>query len=276
MYKYFFLIVLIIFTGCSQNEQPYVSKRVYKKISKNAVLDAAKKLFILADEKQYLTDSYRNKIESKKVRVDNKILYIDLVEDKWILEVVQEKKMTRAHLSLKRRNSIDDKERYNKNKELHRMFWSRIDYLLGINDKWYTCEEYLLKNIYDGILCDPTFITNKNATKSDVIKNIEISEKANEIFTLDKVDAEIYRATDLSIIKKEDDILKDNTDSLEESKDKIEDRSDEELMQLKNEMSTIIDDKGNMEILNTDMIIDKESLIKENSEFNLEPEKIEK
>ena len=273
MFKYIFLVVLIIFTGCSHNNEPsvkkeiYVTKKVYKKISKYAILDAAKKLFILADKKQFLVDSYRNKLISSKVRFKNDIITVNLVQDKWVLEVVQEENQSRALLSLISKNSMDDEELYNRNEKLHNMFWSRIDYLLGLEKKWYTCDKYYENNDFDGILCDSSFLTDLKPKKSDIITNISIVNKPVEIFTLDKVDSEIYKATDLSIVKNEKDILKEETPAITP---KSEADSENELIKLKTEMNTIIDDKGNMELLNTDTIIDKKDVIKENIEFSLD------
>jgi hypothetical protein len=47
MNKYIFLLILIVFTGCSnKQEEVYVTKKVYPDVSKNAVFDAAKTLLV--------------------------------------------------------------------------------------------------------------------------------------------------------------------------------------------------------------------------------------
>ena len=50
MNKLIFLLIFIVFTGCSQKQDILVTKRVYPDVSKNAIFDAAKSMFTLSNE----------------------------------------------------------------------------------------------------------------------------------------------------------------------------------------------------------------------------------
>ena len=71
MNKLIFLLVFIVFTGCSQKQEILVKKKVYPDISKNAIFNATKTLFTLSNEtnqdKSFIVDSYRDRIEGNKI-----------------------------------------------------------------------------------------------------------------------------------------------------------------------------------------------------------------
>ena len=87
MSKYIYLIFIIFFTACSTTspnketikevkieakkeikEVENFTKKEYKDISKDAIFEASKKLFLLADKKQFRIDSYRDHLEVSKTK----------------------------------------------------------------------------------------------------------------------------------------------------------------------------------------------------------------
>ena len=77
MNKIIVILVMIIFTGCSQKQDILVTKKVYPDISKNAVFDAANTLFILSTKenanKSFIVNAYRDKLEVNKIMAELKI-----------------------------------------------------------------------------------------------------------------------------------------------------------------------------------------------------------
>lgn len=210
MNKYIFLLILIVFTGCSQKqEEIYVTKKVYPDISKNAVFDAAKTLFNLSNDsngnKEFIVDSYRDKIEVNKIIFKDNIIRIDITLDKWLLELYQTENETRANLIFIRRDGVDLDDIKSFDKNVHQLFWDRLDYLLGLNKDWKLCNKYFGVNQLNGF-CSGYFITSK-PDESFIQKNILISKEEIKQNTIDSVNADILVKTDLSLIKNKNDIF---------------------------------------------------------------------
>lgn len=201
MNKIIVILVMIIFTGCSQKQDILVTKKVYPDISKNAVFDAAKTLFTLSNKengnKSFIVDAYRDKLEVNKIMFEDNIIKVDIVLDKWILELYQVEKETRANLIIIRRDGLnkDDIEYIDEN--AHKLFWDRLDYLLGLKKEWKMCNRYFSFNLLNGF-CDNYFITF-SPDDSYIEKNILISQENINKNTIDTIKADIYEKTDLSL-----------------------------------------------------------------------------
>lgn len=201
MNKIIVILVMIIFTGCSQKQDILVTKKVYPDISKNAVFDAAKTLFTLSNKengnKSFIVDAYRDKLEVNKIIFEDNIIKVDIVLDKWILELYQVEKETRANLIIIRRDGLnkDDIEYIDEN--AHKLFWDRLDYLLGLKKEWKMCNRYFSFNLLNGF-CDNYFITF-SPDDSYIEKNILISQENINKNTIDTIKADIYEKTDLSL-----------------------------------------------------------------------------
>lgn len=312
MIKYIFLLFLIVFTGCSSKQEVYISKKVYNEISKDAILEAAKVLFILSNEdnndKNFIIDSYSDRLEVNKIMFENDIITVNITVDKWILDVQQFDNETRANLVLIRKDALNSEINENINKNIHNLFWDRIDYLLGIKDNWKFCSTYFLFNPLN-MFCNEYFITSTPEQKY-IIKNILISERNHKINTIDTVKADIFEKTDLTLDKnnnnifdQKDDILdtemlkpisSDTIFEIKASKIKVEKETSnenaiEELEQdenksnenksnetnqmnkFKDNLENIINMKSSLENTDSKKIILKSDELKENSEFNLKP-----
>lgn len=307
MIKYIFLLFLIVFTGCSSKQEVYISKKVYNEISKDAILEAAKVLFILSNEdnndKNFIIDSYSDRLEVNKIMFENDIITVNITVDKWILDVQQFDNETRANLVLIRKDALNSEINENINKNIHNLFWDRIDYLLGIKDNWKFCSTYFLFNPLN-MFCNEYFITSTPEQKY-IIKNILISERNHKINTIDTVKADIFEKTDLTLDKnnnnifdQKDDILdtemlkpisSDSIFEIKASKIKVEKETSnenavEELEQdenksnetnqmnkFKDDLENIINMKSSLENTDSKKIILKSDELKENSEFNLKP-----
>ena len=309
MNKIIVILVMIIFTGCSQKQDILVTKKVYPDISKNAVFDAAKTLFTLSNKenanKSFIVDAYRDKLEVNKIMFEDNIIKVDIVLDKWILELYQVENETRANLIIIRRNGLNRDEIEYIDENAHKLFWDRLDYLLGLNKEWKMCNRYFSFNILSDF-CDNYFITF-SPDDSYIEKNILISQENINKNTIDTIKADIYEKTDLSLGLSNsdifnqseniedtnilspvitDDIFKTEAQKKEKVKkvqnlDKNENiapqdlkddkllKEDKEINKFKEDLENIINMRPQNENTDSNKIILNSNNLKENSEFDL-------
>lgn len=204
MYKKLIIVfIMSFFSGCSftnvtfTSNEVKTSKKIYKDISKDAILEASKKIFILANKKEFIIDSYRNRIEVSRVLFENKIYNVDLYLDKWIVEVYQFENETRVELSLVRTDGVEQVKNISIPEDVFDLFWTRLDFLLGLNNNWEDCRSYQFKRvIFDTTLCNKFFFSDA-PEKKDIVTDIYISERKNKNYTIDKVKP-IFSNQDLS------------------------------------------------------------------------------
>ena len=106
MHKYIYLFFIIFFTSCSSTniankvsevgnveisdvskKEENFTKKEYSNISKDAIFEAAKKVFLLADKRQFRIDSYRDHLEVTKTKMSHFFLYPVTHEDRWDLNI---------------------------------------------------------------------------------------------------------------------------------------------------------------------------------------------
>lgn len=310
MNKFILLLMLVVFVSASENEEVFVTKKVYTDISKNAVFDAAKTLFTLSNEdngnKDFIIDAYRDKLEVNRVMFKNNIIKIDVILDKWSLELYQTDSETRAILILIRSDGMNQEDTEEINENVHELFWDRLDYFLGLKKDWNICSSYF-NFIPFNKFCNNYFINSVPENKY-IQKDILISKENIKINTIDTVKADIFEKTDLTLAKSNNDIFNQSeniedtnmlnpitTDDIfqteaqkkervkkaqEESSEGenigIEDLKEEELLDIDKQMNKFKEDLENIinmkpQIDDTDsakIILDSETL-KENSEFDL-------
>ena len=301
MNKYIFLLILIVFTGCSnKQEEVYVTKKVYPDVSKNAVFDAAKTLFNISNEdngnKAFVVDAYRNKLEVNKIIFKDNIVRIDIILDKWILELYQIENETRANLIFIRRDGVDSEDVKSFDKNVHQLFWDRLDYLLGLNKDWKMCNKYFGTNQLSGF-CSGYFVTSK-PHESFIQKNVSISKEEIKINTIDSVNADILANTDLTLIKNKNDIF-NQSENIEDTnilspvvvddifkteaqkKEKVKKaqepdlkddkllKEDKDIDKFKENLENIINMRPKIENTDSNKIIFDSNNLKENSEFYL-------
>ena len=300
MNKIIVVLVMIIFAGCSQKQDILVTKKVYPDISKNAVFDAAKTLFTLSNKengnKSFIVDVYRDKIEVNKIIFEDNIIKVDIVLDKWILELYQVEKETRANLIVIRRDGLnkDDIEYIDEN--VHKLFWDRLDYLLGLNKEWKMCNRYFSFNVLSDF-CDNYFITF-SPDDSYIEKNILISQENINKNTIDTIKADIYEKTDLSLGLSNSDIF-NQSENIEDTnilspvvvddifkteaqkKEKVKKaqepdlkddkllKEDKDIDKFKENLENIINMRPKIENTDSTKIIFDSNNLKENSEFDL-------
>lgn len=310
MGKLLVIFMLAILANCSENQDIYVTKKVYNNISKNAIFDAAKTLFNLSNDanadKSFVIDSYRDKLEVNKIIFEDNIIKVDIILDKWILELYQMENETRANLIFIRRDGINQDDLKQIDENVHQLFWDRLDYLLGLNKDWKSCKSYF-NSIPFNSFCNSYFI-NSVPSETYVQNDILITNENIKTNTIDTVNADIFEKTDLSLAKNKNDIFnqseniedsnifnpvisddifkteaqkiqrvkKDQTQSSEDEKVELEDLKEGELLDVnkqmnkfKSDLENIINMKPQYEDTDSNKIILDSNKLKENSEFDL-------
>lgn len=205
--------------------------REYPSISKDAILEAAKKVFLLASKDQFRIDSYRNNLEASKTKMSYFFLYTVTHQDIWSLSVEQKDNISIAKLKLIRITDFDEKNPDYLSKYNHELFWDRVDYLLGIKKDWNRCDSI---DDIRGTLCDSLDMHTKiDANKNDLINNILIKD-AKENQNKDALYNDILN-DDIDFTL--DEVKKENIES-----DKILDEAlDKEIKELDEKVNSNID-----------------------------------
>ena len=309
MGKLLIIFILVVFANCSQEQDVLVTKKVYLDVSKNAIFDAAKTLFNISNEsnkdKSFIIDSYRDKLEVNKIIFKENIIKINIISDKWLLELNQNGNETRANLILIRRDGLNEDDIEDIDVSVHELFWDRLDYLLGLKKDWKVCASYFNFIPYNSF-CTNYFI-NSTPDEKYIQKDITISGSSVKINTMDTLNSNILNQENQRIAKSNKDIIFNQSENIEdtnmltpvmsneifkveapreevtkksqdnkEGKVEIEDLKDGELLDVnkqmnkfKKDLENIINSKPQFEDTDSNKIISNSNNLKENSEFDL-------
>lgn len=251
MIKYIFLIsVTILFSACNSykifnndnkttNEDIYVTKREYANISKDAIFEAAKKLFILADSKEFRIDAYRDRLQVSKTKMNYYLFFPNTTADFWVLSVDEKDNISKAKLKLYQVTNFEEDSKRYIDSNVHNLFWNRLEYMLGLTNAWKSC-----KTTWDleDALCDSISLINfRDARKDDIVKEILISDrKASK--SLDEIEQDVLKDDIvLSIDDSGEDILESVSDNIEVEQSNEEESLDKEIEELDKKVNENID-----------------------------------
>ncbi|XOB63592.1 hypothetical protein ACMC56_07195 [Campylobacterota bacterium DY0563] len=244
MIKYFYIFIFFIFIGCSSTTknmniselEKNTTTKVYEDISKDAIFEAAKKVFILLGEDQFRIDSYRNNLEVQKTKLNHFPFYAYTTNDIWNVSIEEKDDKSIVKINIKRVKDFDEEDSEYLSKDSHNLLLERIDYLLGLNDSWNSC----FLSIND-VLCDKIDLSIVNSpTQDDLIKNIFISQREASK-SLSEIEDDIL-ADDVvfTLEDSNDDILEKQNDTLEDTQENID--TENELDKRIQELDDIVND----------------------------------
>ena len=185
MYKYLLILILVFFTGCFSNknislnieklDEKNSTKKVYKDISKDAIFEATKRVFILTGAYEFRIDSYRDSLIVSKTKLSHYPFYSSVSEDRWQIFIEEKDNSSHVKILAKRVNNFDDKNPIYLSSSLHKLLFDRIDFYLGLKDNWSSC---FLDVSFDDALCDIIDLKFYSIPSSeDIIKDIYISQR---------------------------------------------------------------------------------------------------
>jgi len=254
MLRYLLLVSIFIFAGCANKDSFSTTKR-FEYISKDAVLEASKKVFRLSNRQNYIVDSYRDGLKVTQVKFKHEILLTDLDVNRWDIDVKQDQNGTDATLQIYTVDALNLNDKsYIHNNKLHEIFWKRVEYFLNQkNIYWTKCNNNLQEISKEYGLCDDTnpldtkkvkypYIDQaKQAYKEQEDKNLELLKKSSmsitksskeDILDFDKnvIDLEATAKQEENIdenMTEEEKVTAENIDNTnEEEKDDFEKRLD--------------------------------------------------
>jgi hypothetical protein len=161
------ILLILFFSGCAKNE-PLYSTMVYKNIQNDYILNAAKKVVLLADDR-FRIDSQADSIKATRAITKFKIYSADLEINTIYITTTTDNNTVIAKLKINHKDDYFDDEKLITNQKEHKFIWDRINYILGLKKTWPTCLEHNLKLNFDGILCNRIYNKDKAATKEDLI-----------------------------------------------------------------------------------------------------------
>jgi hypothetical protein len=178
MFKYIIgsFFILFLFWGCSHSKENLdYSTKEYKGISKDAILNAAKRVIKLSDE-EFTISSKRNSISAIRAIPKNKGFTVDININELELNATMEEETTHLKLLMKQKDDIfSDNQKILKG-AVHNLFWDRVDYILGLKKSWYSCTEYRMLLHFDGFFCDLKYNENTYPSEANIIKDISIAK----------------------------------------------------------------------------------------------------
>src|SRR5574344_1580412 len=284
MNKFFILIILVISSIASEDMKNFTTNRVYKNISKNAIFDSAKTLFNIFNEnngnKDFILDSYIDKLEITKINFKYNVINTDIILDTWILELNQFENETRAILTFIRKDALNGENIKELNNNVHNLFWDRVDYILGLNKDWKSCNSYFSFNFFNSF-CNNYFVNSKpedsyilnniSIIKTNIFDKTDLSSKYNNgIFN----QSENIEETNFTIP-----ILTENILEIKEQKKvktiKLEEEpnqdyfNDKDITKFKEGLENIINKNSEINYTNSIKTLFENTDYKENSEVDL-------
>lgn len=214
--NYFAILVVSIFFifGCvSKNEYRSTTKNFDNNITKDQLLDAAKRVFVLTGEDSFIIDSYRSEINVTKPKAVYKFYTMDMRNDNFHFKVDEDIVNTtlQATLSISRTYGIEEENRYyvDENSSTYTIFWDRVEYLLGLKKDWTQCVD----PSWEDYFCDNIELVNKIATKDDLIDLNTTQKDRNTTVEYITIDTSNYTNTKPKKEKQEEYYLENDIDN---------------------------------------------------------------
>lgn len=178
MFRYILssFFIVFLFSGCvyTQENVDY-SAREYKGISKDAILNAAKRVIKLSDE-DFTISSKRNSISAIRAIPKNKGFTVDININELEFNTTTQDDITVAKLLIKQKDDIFSENQKILRGSVHTLFWERVEYILGLKKSWYSCSQYRVLMNFDGFFCDIKYNSNIYPTKDNIIKDTTIQK----------------------------------------------------------------------------------------------------
>ncbi len=178
MFKYFFssILIVILFSGCVRSTQNIdFSTREYQGVSKDALLNAAKRVIKLSDE-DFTISSKRYSLNAIRAIPKNKGFTVDININELEFNATTTDDLTTGFLTIKKKDDIFSNNQMILTGDVHNLFWDRVEYILGLKKNWYTCTKYRLLGNFDGFFCDLKYNTNNYPSQADILKEIAIQK----------------------------------------------------------------------------------------------------
>jgi len=218
MYSIFFIVSSFFIVGCSlKNNYTSTTKSFDKNITKDQLLHAVKRVFKIIDNDAFIIDSYRDEINITKPKAVYKFYTMDIQNDNFNFKIDDNQSLPTmdATISISRTYGVEGKKRVyvDENSFTYKLFWDRVEYLLGLKKDWQKCNYIVSK----GFMCDIVDLDNSELTQKKLIDLNTTSNDQNR--TIETIDLshikkiEKIKEQNNKVVKKEIYIVDDNKNS---------------------------------------------------------------
>lgn len=177
-----YLFVLITLCGCAAQrtqmtraEYLQATQRAYKNISADKVLDAAKELFDLADGDDFKYQYTNVSLTAKRSWLVYLVLGASSGVDVWNVNVQEQG--PNSVVSVSATTMIGGlagfTEVISNGTALYDLFWTRLEYLLGLRKEWMTCEMSSKRIKAGDVWGNDELLCNSFNMKDSLPKNIQ-------------------------------------------------------------------------------------------------------
>jgi len=158
LFSLFFTTIFLLTSQLMANEDitqnDYISKKTFNISDEQELYNSLKRVFFSADHKNILDTNWKSLHISK--RVTTGFIDIDVEVQNIILSSEIVDKNGTKEMSLKIFTTQNDKvTNFKSDSFLHKLFWSRLEFILGTEDKWINC--YAVPQAFghnNHLLCD--------------------------------------------------------------------------------------------------------------------------
>lgn len=238
----------MLFSGCSLSNnslepsdiEEHSTVREYKNISKDAIFEAAKKVFIISGGSEFRIDSYRSNLQVSKTKLSHYPFYVYTTDDVWNITIEEKDNISIVKVNLKRIKDFDKENASYLSKDIHELLLDRIEFLLGLKQSWPWCMGYFT---FDDTLCDVIDLhLYTKPTKEDMIQDILISQRKPSQ-SVPQIDKDILNDDIvLSLEDSKTDILNKKEESLEEEGSVEDDALDKKILELNDKVNSNVEE----------------------------------
>lgn len=236
--KKIFLVFLLVFSLSANDEiknNQITTSKEYKDISKDAIFEAAKKLFLANSSNKFRVDSYRNKVVASKNEITYFPLFPKTNEKFWEIHVEEKDNSSYGKLLFYKITNYEKDSIEYADSHIYELFWKKIDYMLGLSNDWPYCV---------GGLCEFVSFIDKYDVKDlrETIKDIHISDREKSKSLKEMEEDVLMSDVDLSLDEVKEDILEDKEQEINAEEDALNNKQlDKEIEELDKKVNENID-----------------------------------
>jgi hypothetical protein len=192
------LFLLFMISGCSQKE--IVTTKYYENFSKDDVLLAGKRAFLITQGEEFIVDSYRNRLEVTKIGLFYHLVGNKIVIKEYVLNVEEDDLGVLAKMTIIGSYDMDKKGKYYVDTNEHDFIWDKMDFFLNESDKLYIDAHHYTKNTP----LNDSYKVNIGGYYNDKLISSSKKEKQNQEFENGMLNDENKTIESSSIIQEDD------------------------------------------------------------------------
>lgn len=194
-----------------------ITTKYYNNYTKDEVLLASKRAFIVAQDDKYIIDSYRDRLEVTKIELFYHFVGNKVTVKEYLVEVEEDDFGTIAKMTIQGYYDPDKKGQYYVDKDEHSYIWDKVDFFLKQKDSFYIDAYHYSK----GSDLQESFKVNTAGSYYDKLINPTKVQKASHEFKNGLIGDEHTSVEIESIITQPDEVVEEIIENIESNEDEI-------------------------------------------------------